>query len=105
MDIVYIVTHWHFPDPVQIQVSITLGAITLFALWPLRILQHKVEMAGNEENKQRRHIIHMHAKERHKSALKRCEINLCRRLKPRRASRERQLVATLATEVAQAVHH
>jgi hypothetical protein len=105
MDIIYIIQHWHFPDPVQIQVSITLGAITLFALWPLRILQHKVELAGTSESKARRHIIHLHAKERHKTPLKRCMQNHCKQLRPRRASRERQLVATLATEVAQAVHH
>jgi hypothetical protein len=104
MDIVYIVTHWHLPSPEQIEISITLGVITLFVLWPFRFYMHKIETRDSRQSRLRRHIIALHVKERHTAPLRRCMEGQCATLAPQKGSRSQGLAAALAAEVAQSIH-
>lgn len=105
MDIVYIIQHWHFPDIAQIQTSIVLGCITLFALWPLRFFMHKIEVSNDKRQRERRRVIRLHIKEGHESPLRYCMEGQCATLAPQTGSRSQGLAAALAAEVAQTVHH
>jgi hypothetical protein len=105
MDIVYILQHWHLPSIDQVEISITLGVITLFALWPIRFFMHKVETMNQRQSRERYRIVCLHAKERHKAALRVCMEGECSTLTPQKGSRVQGLAATLAAEVAQSVHH
>lgn len=105
MDVIYILQHWNLPDIAQIQSSIVLGCITLFALWPLRFIMHKVEVSNNKRQRERHRVIKLHIKEGHESPLRYCMQGQCATLEPQMGSRSQGLAAALAAEVAQSVHH
>jgi hypothetical protein len=105
MDVFYILHHWNFPAPEQIEVSISLAMITLFVLWPVRFFLHKVETLNVKKARERQRVILLHVKEGHTAPLRTCMAGECAKLAPQTGTRAQSVAAMLAAEIAQQVHH